>query len=542
MSEAAEQPGRAPILTPGWILALGLGLAAAIQATSFAGAWYLDADDWFILRMGREVVQNPGLEPFTRFWTEEPTWRPMLTARAGLEELLFGGAVVPRLTVTLALHVLSALLLFLTLRAWLGRPVAAAWAAVLFSVHPMHGETLVWFHSGFEGVTVTVPILLTLWLFASRRSLLLGLLAFQLALLTRENALCVPLLLSAAAATRAKPGQRWDRVVIEAAPYWALLIANAAARIGWVWMDANRVPGGSFHLAENPIAALVTTIGHPWLPIHPGLDGRLVWWLVFAAIPFGLAFVQRGMDTRELKTALAGFLLAATAFLPQFHDAERFLHAWPGGYEQRWYYFHLPLAFLMIWPAYVLIGRDRRRTGWGTASVCALCALFLCAQGFNARWWNQRAAQAQEVTSVIGGALLKYPPGVGIVVTEGRDASELADQVVLNLSVIWPKSGKRGVRAFHLRTEEGRTRLEEARPSRLGQLEWNPVHALPPYVVWFVVDPEPLTMTPIPPGKLTLPEGAVLPACCKSTAPALDELKRSDGIGDSAPANKPITQ
>ncbi|MFT5432578.1 MAG: hypothetical protein ACI9OJ_003278, partial [Myxococcota bacterium] len=301
-----------------WILAFGLTIAVAVQLTVISGTWYLDSDDWFIIDMGRQVVTAPALDQFTRFWSEEPTWRPLLTARTAVEYALFGDLAAPRIIVNLILHLMCALLLFGAVRTWFGRPEAAAWTAVLFAVHPLHAEALTWFHSGFEGITPTLFVLLTVWLFVSRRPLALGLLAFQLAILTRENSLFLPLLLGAAAAVRAPKSDRLMRAFTDASPYVALLVANVALRLVMIYF-AGGESTSDFHVVENPLAAILTTALHPWIPIHPALPLRLTWWVTFAAVPLILIWVQWGMDRRELKTAFVAFFIATLPFLPVFH-------------------------------------------------------------------------------------------------------------------------------------------------------------------------------------------------------------------------------
>jgi hypothetical protein len=512
---------RADHISPRWILAFGLAIGLAAQLPSVLGGWYLDADDWLLIRMGREVVAEPLVAHFAGFWTEEPTWRPLLTARAALEYALFEDAIRPRILINLGLHLACALMLFLLARAWLGREPAAAWAAVLFFVHPMHGEALAWYHSGFEGITVTLPILVTLWAWATRRPIWVALVAMQVALLARENALAIPFFIAAAAAFRAPSGSRMRRTIIESAPFFVLLVLNVAVRFIAVTMDADRASMGSFHIAVNPLAAVATTAFHPWLPIHPALPAREVWWLIFASIPFGLAWMQRDTDPLPLKVAVGFFVIGSLPFLPQFHDATRFLHAWPGGHEQRWYYFHLPLAGLVVWPAYVIVARDRRRTGWSTLALAALAGLFLTAQSFNARWWRDQGQTARAILDVVDDGLAQRPRGIGLVVTEGTDSATLADEVFLNLPVTRPDTARRGVHAFHLLkdSEHAAPRLQRVRWSRSGQVMWDDTGRIPPDVLWWTWNSLTGAMEPIRPQDLEVPVGALAP-CCTAQGPA----------------------
>ncbi len=499
----------------------------AAQLPSILGGWYLDADDWLLIRMGREVVSDPQPAHFLGFWTDEPTWRPLLTARAALEYALFGDAIRPRLLLNLALHLGCAFMLFQLARAYLGRASAAAWAAVIFFVHPMHGEALAWYHSGFEGITVTLPILATLWLWATHRPPWMALIMFQLALFTRENALCVPLLIASAAALRAPRSARWRRAVLDSAPYLVLLVINAGIRFVAVTMEADRPPLGSFHLSEHLPAAVITTLFHPWLPIHPALPGRLIWWIVYASVPFGLVWMQRRTEQSALKVAAGFFVIASLPFLLQFHDATRFLHAWPGGHEQRWYYFHLPLAGLSLWPAYVCLSRDRRKTGWGMLAVAALAGLMLLTQSLNARWWRAQGQDARAVLDTVDDGLTTRPRGVGLVVTEGTDGATLADEVFLNLPVARPDVARRHLTVAHLRKDSPHAApiLERVGWSRSGQVQWAPLHKLPPEMRWWVYDSTTGSMTPIEPKDLEVPVGTLAPCCRPKPPPLPDDME-----------------
>ena len=501
------------MITPAWTLAFGFSLALMVQLATVQGTWYLDADDWFIVDMGRQVAADPTLSQFTRLWTEEPTWRPVLTVRTTLEYVLFGDAILPRIMVNLLLHLMSGLLVFMLARAWLGRPLAAAWAAVLFVAHPMHAESLAWFHSGFEGITVTVPVLIALWAFAARQPLVVGLVAFQVALLTRENALAVPFVITAAAMIRAAPIERWRQTFIDSSPYWLMVVANVAGRWIAVSLDPERAMG-TFHMAEQPALAVLTTVAHPWIPIHPALEARAIWWAVFATVPFGLAFAQRGVPKRAMLTSFGLFALLTLPFLPQFHEAHRFLEAAPGGIEQRWYFFHLPLAGLVIWPAYLMIVRDRRRTGWGAAALAALAALFLVGQSFNARWWSNHGAVARSVAATVEAALTKRPRGLGIVMQGGVDTAEAADQVFLNGPLIWPEAAQRGVHFMHLRFEEGERELASSVVVQR-QPRWIPFSVMPPTTRWWTWNPALNRMEPTLLRDIAFPPLAEVPQCCR---------------------------
>ena len=488
------------VLTAPWILAFGLALAFAVQLAVVQETWPLDTADFDLIRCGAHSSPIFEICP-----GDPPTW-PLVGARAKLEYSLFGLEIRPRVLFNLALHLGAALLLFLCVRAWLGEPRSAAWAAVLFAAHPLHAEVLAWHYSGEVGMTATVPTLLTLWLFASRRHLVLALGAFQVALLSGLGALCVPLFVTAGLAARAPRGDRSRRAAKGSWPYWALLAAN----LWWLWPSLHGAGPHSDALLTAGLAALA----HPWLPIHPGLELRVVWWCVFAAIPFGLVRTQRDVDTTALRLAAVAYALAALPLAPWFHEAHRFLHAAPGGYTQQWSFFYLPLAALCVWPAYVIRERDLRDTGYSALALAALCGLFLVAQGFNARWWVQRAEGAREASTTLRDAAA-LAPAVGIVARGGSDAVVLSEEAARNLHTAWPAAMTRDegtVRVFRDRESgDAAPVLEELHlPSdEGGRPTWGALGPEPASIVWLVWSPgrASLVAAPAPAARWMHPRG-----------------------------------
>jgi hypothetical protein len=485
------------MFSPQRLLATGLLVITLLQYIMVSDSFYLDADDWFIVDMGRQVSENPTPDHFIRFWSAEPTWRPLLTARAGLEYQLFAADIQPRLTANLVLHLISAVLLYLAVMTWFQRPRVAVWASLLFAAHPLHAESLVWFHSGFEGITVTVFALLTVYSVGRRDSLWRCLFFFQLALFTRENALCLPLLIGAGAWMRSTAESRLKQAIGEVAPYIAVVFVNILFRY-WLLSNAEHNPTGSFHLGESLSNAMFTTFVHPWLPVHPALPARTFWWALWSGVFIGLCWFQKGRPKQMLWVALIGFGLASSPFIPNFDDAWRFIAALPGGYEQRWYFFHLPLAFLSIWPAYIAVQSAGNRVRREVLIAGGLLAISLTTWSYNAAWYQAQAGFAKRVFSTVDAALSQVPTSIGVSVTEGLDSSEIADQIFLNAPIIWPDAFSRGVRSYHQRVEAGETRLQEARKDARGQVGWVPVTGLKPQTRWWRWDTKEAVLTSVP--------------------------------------------
>ncbi len=483
---SSDHLGRAPAGEPAADFARGYFILVLVaigvfQAAQVVRGYYLDADDWFVLEMGRAVCEGPRFDHLSRLWTDEPTWRPLLTLRAGLEWCLFGAAPFPRYLVNVALHGLCAYWLA-GVAGSLGLSAGVRWAtALLYVAHPIHGEALGWFHSGFEGITVDALLLGALRL-ASLGHRAAALSVFQLALFTRENALVFVPVVGALAALRGLPGQRLRVAVAAMAPAVAVVVANIVLRVLVVRADAAATGVGSFHLVESPGAALLTTLLHPWVPVHPALEGRIGLWLMLLSLPVGLLAIGGRSGLRVLGICLGVYALLAAPFVPVFHEATRFLEAAPGGIEQRWYFFHLPVAALVVWPAVVLSRRFPCRAF--ALLVAALTGLFLVVQLLDTRWWVQRSVAAERMADTVDAAVRAGSRSVGVRVSGETDADELAEQVFLNAATRLG-AGSRGLRVVHRR--DGR--LEEARHgSRLGRKWGALLDEPPPGTRWWRVD------------------------------------------------------
>jgi hypothetical protein len=460
------------------VVPCAFALIAVIQLWTVASSNYIDSDDWFVVEMGRTVSQAPQPSHLTQFWSDEPLFRPLLTLRSAIEFALFEKHIMGRLVVNIALHALSAWLLLLCVgRLFEDRRVGVV-AATLYLVHPLHAEALAWFHSGFEGITVSVFILLTLWLFIQKRPLWLVLLAFQAALFTRENALCIPFLIVVLAWIRAGDSeQRLRNALKTSLPYWAVLFANAILR--FAMLSAQDHSSSSFHLVESPFTALLATVAQPFAPIHPAIPGSTLWFALFIGLGLLLIVLQRSRPLAVLALSALCFLFCALPFVPHFHVAERFFEMVPGGYERRWYFFHLPLAALLVWPAWLLVQwlGETQRKRW----LLAIPVLLLfAAQIQNAHWWIERCETATQINREIAPSLGSRLP-VGLLFSKGSDDANIADQVFLNLNRQYPNQK---IRVYHY-CENADDGLAEAKKGSKNNWNWAPVKAVPKSIRWW---------------------------------------------------------
>jgi hypothetical protein len=129
------------------------------------------------------------------------TYRPLTEVSIGIDTLIYGGAPSGFHLVNLFFHAVNSLLCYIFVRALVPpRPVVALAAAVLFAVHPVHGDAIFWI-SGRSDLLCTTFYVLCLILFVRgrgpdrrRKPTLSSLFCFVLALLSKEVALSLPLL------------------------------------------------------------------------------------------------------------------------------------------------------------------------------------------------------------------------------------------------------------------------------------------------------------------------------------------------------------
>ena len=139
-------------------LALAFGLAVLWLFLPAAGFPLVDLDD------GRYLRAHPAMEhgltwPGIRwaFRTREMGhWTPVLWLSFMADTTFLGGTPGSHHLVNILLHALNAALVFLLIRTWTRRPVAAMLGAALFAVHPLRVEAVAW-------ISARKDVLSTLW-------------------------------------------------------------------------------------------------------------------------------------------------------------------------------------------------------------------------------------------------------------------------------------------------------------------------------------------------------------------------------------------
>jgi tetratricopeptide (TPR) repeat protein len=223
------------------------GLAAALLAfAAYAGTLghELVWDDPALVESARNAVQSGGLGALLRAefvldpMSGESTgyYRPVVLASLRLDSWLSDALTVPTYHATnVLLHAAATWLVWLLARTVLATQFAAAAAALLFAVHPVHTESVA-FVSGRTDLLASLFALAATWAWL-RRHVAASSAALLLAALSKESAFVLPAVLLAWDAVRTLGSgartRRWPaRNVRWAAAWGAALVLAAALRAG----------------------------------------------------------------------------------------------------------------------------------------------------------------------------------------------------------------------------------------------------------------------------------------------------------------------
>lgn len=197
----------------GWLLVV----VGAAYANAFAGVYQFD--DF------RVLFEDPAVASLSAWWQSMPSFRPLLKLSYALNLALDEPARLFGLhALNIALHAGNAILLLLIFRALPGGTgVAPFLAALLFAAHPVHTEAVTYL-SG-RSMSLMAGFYLVSLLAHLHGRIALSLLAFGLALLTRETALTLPLALWMLDRLRL-PGTRWRQALRPGRWHWWIAAAG----------------------------------------------------------------------------------------------------------------------------------------------------------------------------------------------------------------------------------------------------------------------------------------------------------------------------
>jgi Tfp pilus assembly protein PilF len=324
--DRARETGARPagLLASPWKLAVAVFVVAfALYANTLGHEFLWDDRDLIVDNAAVQTLDGPTLRAIflENFWRNVVRtggyYRPMVTLSYHVDYRLHGADAGGFHLTNVVCHALVCTLVFLFVYVLFDHAVFALLTAVLFAAHPLHTENVAW-------VSGRTDLLASLWMLASlvlyvlskrrgARFLPFALAAFMLALLSKESAACLPLvigllefgpfgeLLSArrrsAAAAPAEPraARNVPRSVVITACFFAVLVLYLLLRRHVIGTSLSTYP---------PYAPGAGRLAVP-LSIVAGYALKLVW--PFRPNAEYDAHVSRGLDAH----ALAGMAVLA---------------------------------------------------------------------------------------------------------------------------------------------------------------------------------------------------------------------------------------
>jgi Flp pilus assembly protein TadD len=215
-----------------------------------------------ILIVGNPLIKSPSEIPSlltSALQLNTRYFRPVLGLTFLLDYQLFGPWPAGFHLTSILVHAAVGILFYLFAARLLGDAVAALFAALLFVVHPIHTEAVTYV-SGRSDPLAALFMLAALWWFLEPRRLPLSLGAFLLALLSRETATGLVLLLplvDVADARRRGEAVRgtWDRRTLRYLPYVGVLAVYVVLR--WLAVGQETVVPDT---ASLPLATRLLTM------------------------------------------------------------------------------------------------------------------------------------------------------------------------------------------------------------------------------------------------------------------------------------------
>ncbi|HUO31870.1 MAG TPA: glycosyltransferase family 39 protein [Bryobacteraceae bacterium] len=316
---------------------------------------------------------------------------------------------------SLALHAAASFLVYLLCGAvGLSRLPALA-AALLFAILGTTAETVAWLDARFDLMAVSLVLVSLLLVCRYLRSVRVGWLIASMvvgaaAMLTKETAFCLPLLVACLAFFRPLS----ERRCIWTAAAWSAVLAAALFAYRW-WalggIGGYRGPGGTAGIAQSSLVhALSGLLLREWailcFPFNWSLDHGLASGLALAAIPLVLAACA--FTSRASLSRLAGcFAMVIAASLPVQHlllmgsnlSGTRNLYLATVGWALLWG---------VVWE-----GMNRRLA---TVAAGLLLAAQLTLLEHNLTAWRDAAELARSVCTDFGRSVAAMP---GVIVVRG---------------------------------------------------------------------------------------------------------------------------
>lgn len=383
----------------------------------------------------QQILQNPRLRSWNNIYlgftsdvwefgaliatnTPPPTYyRPLFTAYLTVGYQIFGLWAPGWHVASILMHASVSVMLFYFLRRLSGNQVAAGAAALIFAIHPAHVESVAWI-SGITDPLLALFFIPALTLYmryreeGRRRWLLLSLLLYACALLSKEPAIVLPALLGVWELIRRK--ESWKSFFVSTfwrlLPFAAVTAAYLGARFAALGKTAMGKPDESFvyptwvYIATIP-RVIWEYLSHQLMPVSPSFmydvrfaqniyDLGVVLPTAMLLLFAGFLFVKRKQLSPAVWLSLALIILPLLPVLnlramnPEFLVHDR--------------YFYLPSVGLCYLAALAIIAAaGRLRPGLGASLVAVLIiTLGLSTVAYNRVWMDSRLLWSRAIEHV----------------------------------------------------------------------------------------------------------------------------------------------
>lgn len=257
--------------------------------------------DWFIA-FSAQGLQNPELSVF---------FRPVVQWLWLNDFIMWGTSAFGYHLTNILLHILNSFLVYLLARQILKHDWGALAAALLFALHPIHVDSVAWIADRTDVLSTLFYFLSALFFVLYRQNArglfaAVSLVAFALAIGTKENTVALPLVLITYDFLYAFRG--WDRkIALAQIPYAVILVIYVLARFTFLGQFGRNTGGGFLSFgAELFFQFYVQALGQPFIAditleqlvlalalvvivLSLYRDRRAVWfglgWILFTLLP-----------------------------------------------------------------------------------------------------------------------------------------------------------------------------------------------------------------------------------------------------------------
>ena len=400
--QAAALPALARVRW-GCVLAGLLGLTLVAWGGSLNG--YFLSDDVMIGAMyadGRHVDWRHVAATFCKDWrgldVSAAYYRPLVIVSQAIDLSIWGLTPFGFHLTNVLLHALNAFLLFVLGRRLTRRNDIALACSTLFAVLPLHPESVAWI-SGRTDLLYTAPALTSMWSYvvfrqqARPRFLLIACLTYGAALLTKENAIAVPMMIVVydvmsgrrpGVLSRARHAVPWLAFAIITMGYLLLRRAALGSVVGGRGAEFFQFDMGAFARVARDLGRIFAAFVFPFN--RTLIEGRAAWYRLSVVPLYALltllfvgALLRREVSWRSARLAI-GLFFASLA--PVYNG----ITLSPALNNSRMIY--LPSAWLCLAVASLLVRRGSRAT---VVVWCVLLVGFIAILQRNLIPWRHAA-------------------------------------------------------------------------------------------------------------------------------------------------------